>query len=118
MYLGWIRYDARWCVSKDTERKRPGLPGTCGHVVHLGQNMCDALSVSLDRNAKTNELLMSRYILTAHNGKDTVTQWQWHIRMRSPITSVNLALRNRMGEVVTPEKNLCSLFKGLHICRS
>ena len=46
-----IRYDARWCVSKDTEKKRPGLPSTCGHVVHLGQNLCDALSVSLDRNS-------------------------------------------------------------------
>ena len=56
-----IRYDARWCVSKDTETKRPGLPGTCGHVVHLGQNLCDALSVSLDQNAETSELLMSRY---------------------------------------------------------
>ena len=70
-----IRYDARWCVSKETETKRPRLPSTCGHVVHLGQNLFDALSVSLDRNAETSELLMSKYtpaltVGTVHNGKE------------------------------------------------
>ena len=70
-----IRYDARWCVSKDTETKRPGLPGTCEHVAHLGQDLRDALSVRLGWNAETSELLMSRYtpaltVVTVYNGKE------------------------------------------------
>ena len=72
-HVATMRYDARWCVSKDTETKRPGLPGTCGHVVHLGQDLCDALSVSLGRNAETTELLMSRFtpaFVTVYNGKE------------------------------------------------
>ena len=72
-HVAMMRDDARWCVSKDTETKRPGLPGTCGHVVHLGQDLCDALSASLGRNAETTELLMSRFTptsVTVYNGKE------------------------------------------------
>ena len=85
-----IRYDVRWCFSKDTETERPGLPSTCGHVVHLGQNLCDALSVSLDRNSGD----QWAHDVQVHAGLDgchsahwqgTVAQCQWHIRMRSTL---------------------------------